>query len=44
MSVFHAYSAKDGHPALQISTIAWKDGWPSAALQGDGSVPLEAGP
>jgi arabinan endo-1,5-alpha-L-arabinosidase len=42
--VFHAYSAKDGHPALQISTIAWKDGWPSAALQGDGSVPLEAGP
>lgn len=33
--VFHAYSAQDGHPALQISTIAWKDGWPEAALGGD---------
>jgi arabinan endo-1,5-alpha-L-arabinosidase len=34
--VFHAYSATDGHPALHISTMAWKDGWPEAALEGDG--------
>jgi arabinan endo-1,5-alpha-L-arabinosidase len=34
--VFHAYSAVDGHPALHISTIAWKDDWPEAALEGDG--------
>jgi arabinan endo-1,5-alpha-L-arabinosidase len=33
--VFHAYSAKDGHPALHISTIAWNNGWPEAALEGD---------
>jgi arabinan endo-1,5-alpha-L-arabinosidase len=33
--VFHAYSAADGHPALHISTLAWKDGWPEAALEGD---------
>ena len=32
--VFHAYDAKTGKPALQISTIAWKDGWPHAALEG----------
>jgi arabinan endo-1,5-alpha-L-arabinosidase len=31
--VFHAYDAKTGKPALQISTIAWQDGWPRAALQ-----------
>jgi arabinan endo-1,5-alpha-L-arabinosidase len=31
--VFHAYDAQTGHPALQISTIAWHDGWPSAVLQ-----------
>jgi arabinan endo-1,5-alpha-L-arabinosidase len=31
--VFHAYDAKTGKPALQISTIAWKDGWPLAALE-----------
>ncbi|HEY0786142.1 MAG TPA: arabinan endo-1,5-alpha-L-arabinosidase [Acidobacteriaceae bacterium] len=30
--VFHAYGAVDGRPALQISTIAWKKGWPLAAL------------
>jgi arabinan endo-1,5-alpha-L-arabinosidase len=30
--VFHAYDAKTGRPALQISTIAWHDGWPQAAL------------
>jgi arabinan endo-1,5-alpha-L-arabinosidase len=33
--VFHAYSAVDGHPALHISTLGWKDGWPQAALEGD---------
>jgi len=31
--VFHAYDAHTGHPALQISTIAWHDGWPHAALE-----------
>jgi arabinan endo-1,5-alpha-L-arabinosidase len=30
--VFHAYDATTGRPALQISTVTWKDGWPSAAL------------
>jgi arabinan endo-1,5-alpha-L-arabinosidase len=30
--VFHAYDAITGKPALQISTLAWKDGWPRAAL------------
>jgi arabinan endo-1,5-alpha-L-arabinosidase len=30
--VFHAYDATTGRPALQISTLAWKDGWPIAAL------------
>jgi arabinan endo-1,5-alpha-L-arabinosidase len=34
--VFHAYSAVDGHPALHISTVVWKDGWPEAALEGAG--------
>ncbi len=33
---FHAYSAVDGHPALHLSTVEWKDGWPEAALEGDG--------
>ena len=33
--VFHAYSAVDGQPALHISTLGWKDGWPEAALEGD---------
>lgn len=31
--VFHAYDAVTGRPALQISTIAWKNDWPEAALQ-----------
>ncbi len=31
--IFHAYDAQSGRPALQISTLAWKDGWPSAALE-----------
>ncbi len=30
--VFHAYDAKTGKPALQVSTLTWKDGWPKAAL------------
>jgi arabinan endo-1,5-alpha-L-arabinosidase len=30
--VFHAYDAATGKPALQISTLAWKSGWPEAAL------------
>ena len=30
--VFHAYDAKTGKPALQISTITWTDDWPHAAL------------
>ena len=34
--VFHAYSAVDGRPALHISTVGWKDGWPEIALEGDG--------
>lgn len=32
--VFHAYDAKTGRPSLQISSIAWYDGWPHIALQG----------
>jgi arabinan endo-1,5-alpha-L-arabinosidase len=31
--VFHAYDAQTGKPSLRISMIAWKDGWPAAALQ-----------
>jgi len=31
--VFHAYDAQSGRPSLQISTLAWQDGWPEAALQ-----------
>jgi arabinan endo-1,5-alpha-L-arabinosidase len=30
--VFHAYDATTGRPALQISSIVWRDGWPTAAL------------
>jgi arabinan endo-1,5-alpha-L-arabinosidase len=30
--VFHAYDATTGKPALQISTLVWKSGWPEAAL------------
>lgn len=28
---FHAYDSQTGRPFLQISTIAWKDGWPQLA-------------
>jgi arabinan endo-1,5-alpha-L-arabinosidase len=32
--VFHAYDGTTGHAYLQISTIAWVDGWPKVALEG----------
>ncbi len=32
--VFHAYDGITGHAYLQISTIAWVDGWPKVALEG----------
>jgi arabinan endo-1,5-alpha-L-arabinosidase len=32
--VFHAYDAVSGQAYLQISTIAWVDGWPKATLEG----------
>ena len=32
--VFHAYDGTRGNPYLQISTIAWVDGWPKAAMDG----------
>ncbi len=31
--VFHAYDAHTGRPALQISTLTWKHGWPQATVQ-----------
>jgi len=33
--VIHAYDGTTGHAFLQISTIAWIDGWPKVALEGD---------
>lgn len=36
--VFHAYDATTGAPALQISTLVWKDGWPHAAVGTTGSA------
>jgi arabinan endo-1,5-alpha-L-arabinosidase len=35
--VYHAYDAKTGMPALQISTLTWGDEWPHAAVDGDAS-------
>jgi len=32
--VFHAYNATTGKPALQISTLEWKKGWPRAGVLG----------
>jgi arabinan endo-1,5-alpha-L-arabinosidase len=32
--VFHSYDAASGEAYLQISTIAWVDGWPEIALEG----------
>ena len=40
--VFHAYDAVTGRPQLQISTIAWVDGWPRAALSQQPPVPPPA--
>ena len=34
--VFHAYSAVSGRPSLHISTLGWHNGWPVAALEGEG--------
>jgi arabinan endo-1,5-alpha-L-arabinosidase len=31
--VFHAYDGKTGRPSLQISSIAWSNGWPHATLE-----------
>lgn len=33
--VFHAYDAVSGRPALQISTLLWRDGWPTASLSSE---------
>ena len=33
--VFHAYDAVTGRPSMQISTLGWKDGWPSAKVLGE---------
>lgn len=30
--VFHAYDAITGKPALQVSTLIWKNGWPHSAM------------
>ena len=32
--VFHAYDSVEGDAYLQISTIAWVNGWPKAAMDG----------
>jgi arabinan endo-1,5-alpha-L-arabinosidase len=36
--VFHAYDALTGKPALQISNLTWKDGWPHAAMATTGQA------
>jgi arabinan endo-1,5-alpha-L-arabinosidase len=36
--VFHAYDGTTGHAYLQISTIAWINGWPEVALEGGNAV------
>lgn len=36
--VFHAYDATTGKPALQVSTVGWKDGWPLVGLQDESSA------
>jgi arabinan endo-1,5-alpha-L-arabinosidase len=40
---FHAYDAKTGKPALQISTIDWPAGWPQVSLQANHVPAPEAG-
>jgi arabinan endo-1,5-alpha-L-arabinosidase len=38
--VFHAYQGETGRPFLQISTLAWEEGWPRAgALPGQDAAP-----
>ncbi|GGH05266.1 arabinan endo-1,5-alpha-L-arabinosidase [Silvibacterium dinghuense] len=37
--VFHAYDAKTGKPALQVSTLTWQDDWPHAALGDSEAAP-----
>lgn len=32
--VYHAYDAKTGDAYLQISTVAWVNGWPKVGLEG----------
>ena len=36
--VYHAYDPQSGRPSLQVSTIAWKDGWPVVGLAGSPGV------
>ena len=36
--VFHAYDGETGHAYLQISTVAWVDGWPKVTLEGGNSA------
>ena len=31
--VFHAYDVETGRPALQVSTVGWKNGWPKVGLR-----------
>ncbi len=40
---YHAYDAKTGKPALQISTIEWRNGWPHVALAAHHSPALHSG-
>ena len=36
--VFHAYDAVSGKPALQVSTVVWKDGWPEVGIQSESAL------
>jgi arabinan endo-1,5-alpha-L-arabinosidase len=36
--VFHAYDGKTGAAYLQISTIAWVNGWPKVELEDGNSA------
>jgi len=36
--VFHAYDSTTGQPHLQISTIAWVNGWPMVALAAENAA------
>jgi arabinan endo-1,5-alpha-L-arabinosidase len=37
--VFHAYDGQTGKPSLRISSIAWVNGWPKAALESKPEAP-----